>query len=91
MACDCQKLTKSLLDIRKSLREEETAIDAYIERAHRAEENDLPGLAKVYDHIRPEESQHFRELVEAEASVAHAARTCQCPLVNILYPAVSHG
>jgi hypothetical protein len=79
--CDCKIVTKVLQDIRKSLREEEAAIDAYIERAHRADEiGGIPGLATTYQHIIPEEQQHFKELIDLEYKLAEHGTNCGCPL-----------
>jgi hypothetical protein len=84
-ATACKAVTKTLLDLRKSLREEEAAIDAYIERAHRADEVGHETVVEAYNHIRPEEEQHLYELKLLEKAYRDIGLRNSCPLVKIMY------
>jgi hypothetical protein len=83
--CDCEALTKILMDLRQSLREEEAAVDAYFERGNRAEKKGALILADLYhQHILPEEQQHFMELATEETRMIDKATECQCPSLKVL-------
>lgn len=92
MECDCEELAKLILDLRKSIREEEAAVDAYFERGQRAKKS-VPGglpeemaaeLAMIYqDHVLPEEQEHQREFNQALTKLTlRLMKDCQCPEIS---------
>jgi rubrerythrin len=83
---ECRSVTKTLLNIRRSIREEQAAIDAYLERSHHAAGDGHLTVAELYDHIRPEEEQHLQELQAVEKVFAGIGLRGSCPLVRIMYP-----
>ena len=91
MKCDCKVLTKLIMDLRKSMREEQAAVDDYFERGRRAEEaeiqldvlpedgNTIYDLANLYRaHVMPEEQQHQEEFEEALAALLKFTKGCNC-------------
>lgn len=81
MACDCKEVAKTLLDLRKSLREEEAAVDVYSERGQRAKEGGRTELAQLYqEHVLPEEQQHYREFADQLTKLLLTIiKECDCP------------
>lgn len=93
MNCDCKVITKLIMDLRQSMREEQAAVDSYFERGNRAEEAEealkpeshediFYNLANLYrGHVLPEEQQHFDEFEDALFKLAREARAqCACDL-----------
>ena len=74
--CDCRAATQLLLDVRASLREEEAAFDAYLERSLRLQEQ---GMGQVYDHIKAEERTHYKEFAVLEERIIREFSPCECP------------
>lgn len=81
MECDCKEVAKTLLDLRKSMREEEAAVDAYFKRGQRAREGGRIELAELYqDHALPEEQQHYREFSDQLTKLLISImKGCDCP------------
>lgn len=88
--CDCTALTGVLLDLRRSLREEEAAFDDYLRRAAAVEAalqnmgtmHSLEKLAQVYEHIAQEEKQHYQEFLDLYKELSAASKDCSCLAVN---------
>jgi hypothetical protein len=76
--CDCTGLNAAVVDIRKSISEEEKAVDDYHQRSV-----SLPVVSSrtkiVYNHIGREEFQHRQEFRNEEAALLGEIRKCSCP------------